>query len=92
MLVLPALPAQMTHETAQAYWAECEAGLRAVPAGQVLLVEAAALQTFDSSVLAVLLAVRRAAQSRQATLQVQNLPPRLRDLAAVYGVSELLPA
>ncbi|HEX5805900.1 MAG TPA: STAS domain-containing protein [Macromonas sp.] len=92
MLNLPALPAQMTHEVAQAYLARCEAALATTASAQAVAVDAAALHDFDSTVLAVLLAVRRAAQQRQVTFHVLNLPARLRDLATVYGVSELLPA
>lgn len=92
MLTLPALPAQLMHAEAPAYLVRCQAALAQSAGAQAVSVDATALREFDSSVLAVLLAVRRAAQARQATLHVQNLPARLRDLATVYGVSELLPA
>jgi len=54
--------------------------------------DAAALQHFDSSALAALLAVARLLQARGGRLQVLHMPLRLRELAALYGVSELLAA
>jgi phospholipid transport system transporter-binding protein len=47
---------------------------------------------FDSSALAVLLECRREALSLGKTFAVAHLPARLRELAALYGVAELLPA
>jgi len=41
--------------------------------------------------LAVLLALRREAQAAGRAFGVQGLPPRLRELASVYGVEALLP-
>ncbi|HSH88519.1 MAG TPA: STAS domain-containing protein, partial [Ramlibacter sp.] len=66
-------------------------GLRA-QAGSSAVADASALQRFDSSALAVLLDVRREALARGKTFSVANLPARLRDLAALYGVADLLPA
>lgn len=82
----------MTHDFAAAFLQQCEAALQSLPAGTQVQLDAAALTHFDSSALAVLLGVRRAAQERQLPLQVVHMPPRLRDLVKVYGVSELLPA
>jgi phospholipid transport system transporter-binding protein len=45
----------------------------------------------DSSALAVLFALRRAAAARGRTLTVTNPPPGLLSLAGLYGVAELLP-
>jgi phospholipid transport system transporter-binding protein len=56
------------------------------------VVDARPLQVFDSSALAVLLECRREALALGKTFAVANMPPRLRDLAGVYGVSELLQA
>jgi phospholipid transport system transporter-binding protein len=39
----------------------------------------------------VLLECRREALSHGKTLSVTRLPPRLRELASLYGVGELLP-
>ena len=60
--------------------------------GDATVVDASSLQTFDSSALAVLLECRRAAQIQGKGFSVRALPQRLRTLAALYGVAELLPA
>ena len=59
---------------------------------QALLADAASLTRFDSSALAVLLDCRREALALGKTFSVKALPPRLRVLAGLYGVAELLPA
>jgi phospholipid transport system transporter-binding protein len=61
-------------------------------ASDVVLADATDLQSFDSSALAVLLECRRAAQIQGKSFSVRGLPKRLRALAALYGVAELLPA
>ncbi len=93
-MVLPPLPARLTHTDAVGYLGHCEAALRAqpVPPNAVLPLDAAALTDFDSSALAVLLGVRRRVLQAGAQLQLTGAPPQLRDLATLYGVSELLPA
>lgn len=91
MLNLPALPSRVTHAEAVACLAQCEAALDRAQPGDTAVVDAGALEAFDSSVLSVMLAVRRAALARQLTLQVRDLPVRLRELATLYGVGELLP-
>lgn len=58
----------------------------------VVEADASALQQFDSSALAVLLECRRAAQRAGAGFAVRGLPERLRTLAGLYGVADLLPA
>jgi phospholipid transport system transporter-binding protein len=50
------------------------------------------LQKFDSSAIAVLLECRREAQIQGKSFSVRGLPERLRALAALYGVAQLLPA
>ncbi|OYT98824.1 MAG: anti-anti-sigma factor [Burkholderiales bacterium PBB1] len=59
------------------------------PAGP-LNIDAAGLQQFDSSALAVLLECRRLAEKSGRSLQLRNAPPRLSQLARLYGVAELL--
>lgn len=54
------------------------------------VVDASALQVFDSSALAVLLECRRSALAAHQPFAVHGLPPALAGLAALYGVSELL--
>lgn len=55
-------------------------------------VDAQGLQTFDSSAVAVLLELRRGLAHKGRLLHVINQPPKLLELVALYGVSELLPA
>lgn len=49
-----------------------------------------ALQEFDSTILAIMLAWQRAAQARHTTVAFQNLPTKLVDLVQVYGVADIL--
>ena len=97
-----ALPERLTHaESAacmQALAAQVGQAARGVSAGvmpggvAVVEADASALKQFDSSALAVLLECRRAAQRAGAGFAVRGLPERLRTLAGLYGVAELLPA
>ncbi len=64
-------------------------GMGAAAAG-AWVVDASALQVFDSSALAVLLECRRGALVAQQPFAVRGLPPALAGLAALYGVAELL--
>lgn len=84
------LPSELTHSQANALLAQLRAGLDAAPAGETVVVDASALERFDSSALAVLLELRRIAQRSQKTLQVQAQPPHLSDLAKLYGIETLL--
>lgn len=61
------------------------------PGAAVVALDASALQVFDSSAVAVLLALRRNLQSQGKRLQVLQRPQRLNDLVTLYGVDELLP-
>jgi phospholipid transport system transporter-binding protein len=84
------LPAELTHTQARA----CLRMLVQALSGEstAAIADASALRKFDSSALAVLLACRREAQVMGKTFSVRGLPTRLRSLAALYGVGELLPA
>jgi phospholipid transport system transporter-binding protein len=84
------LPAELTHAHAAACCRMLAQGLRAEPAAVVA--DAGAVERFDSSALAVLLECRRDALALGKTLSVKAMPPRLRELAGLYGVAELLPA
>lgn len=55
-----------------------------------LVVDARALQSCDSSALAVLLEARRLAQARGLSLRLVEPPAKLAALAALYGVEGLL--
>ena len=84
------LPETLTHEVAAAF----TPGLKKLvneQAGEVVS-DASALRVFDSSALAVLLACRREALATGKTFSVTGLPPRLQQLATLYGVAELFPA
>lgn len=83
------LPAQLLHDQANACLAQWVAQLpAAIP--PVVVLDASALQEFDSSVLAVLLGLRREVLQRGSTLKVEGLSARLRELAGLYGVIDLL--
>ena len=84
------LPAELTHAQASACARMLVQALDAEAESHVI-VDAAALQHFDSSALAVLLECRRGALARGKSFVVRALPSRLRALAALYGVAELLP-
>ena len=60
--------------------------------GDTVVLDASALTQFDSSALAVMLACRRDALAAGKAFAVQGLPPKLGQLASLYGVSELIPA
>ena len=85
------LPVQLTHDLAE----PTLRALKPLVLGQTgggVVADAGALATFDSSALAVLLACRREALAAGKTFSVRALPARLRQLAGLYGVEELLPA
>ncbi len=64
----------------------------AAESGPALTVDASAMERFDSSALAVLLQLRRDALALGKSFTVKGLPERLRALAGLYGVAELLTA
>jgi phospholipid transport system transporter-binding protein len=85
------LPAELTHAEATACCRMLAQALRSDPSPQAVA-DASALRHFDSSALAVLLECRREALALGKTFAVNQLTPRLRELATLYGVGELLPA
>ena len=91
MTRLPDLPTRLTHAEAPACLAACAAVLRDANAGEPVELDAGALQGFDSSAVALLLALARSTRERGLELRLRALPPRLRELAGLYGVAELLP-
>lgn len=54
------------------------------------VIDASTLTSFDSSVLACLIEVRRRAQDQGTQVKITGLPNRLQRLAQVYGVTDLL--
>ncbi|OYY95148.1 MAG: anti-anti-sigma factor [Polaromonas sp. 28-63-22] len=84
------LPASLTHASAADLVPSLKQAVRSQPADVVA--DASALTEFDSSALAALLECRREAVAAGKTFSVQGAPPRLRQLAGLYGVAELIPA
>ena len=64
-------------------------GMREQPGLSVVL-DATPLTRFDSAALAVLLELQRQASTLGKRLAIHGLPERLSDLAALYGIAELL--
>jgi phospholipid transport system transporter-binding protein len=85
------LPAELTHAQAPACCRMLAQALR-TEAGTQAVADASSLREFDSSALAVLLECRREALALGKSFAVSQLPARLRELATLYGVAELLPA
>jgi phospholipid transport system transporter-binding protein len=83
------LPANLLHDQAEACLAHWVAQLPATLPPSVAL-DASGLSEFDSSALAVLLGLRRVLSQRGSVLQVEGMTPRLRELASLYGVMDLL--
>jgi phospholipid transport system transporter-binding protein len=84
------LPAELTHDQAPACSRMLEQALRS-EAEATVVADAGALERFDSSALAVLLECRREALALRKSFAVAHMPARLRELASVYGVAQLLP-
>ena len=82
------LPAVLTHAHAAEFEQKLKAQIEAQPSPVIL--DASSLTGFDSTALAVLLSSRRHALSAGKTFSVHGLPARLRQLASLYGVIELL--
>lgn len=84
-----ALPALLTHgeatACAQSLGLDIQTG-----SGDKVAVDASALEKFDSSALAVLLQCRRDSAASGKSFEVIGLPHQLRELANLYGISELL--
>ena len=82
------LPATATLDEAAAL-AEALPGSLAAGSGP-LSIDAGALQSFDTSVIALLLQARRLATAAGRGFQVTGAPAKLAQLAQLYGVEELL--
>ena len=83
-----ALPQELTHAQANTCLAQLTQGLRAQSAPEVV-VDAAALNRFDSAALAVLLEFRRQCLATGKLFSIHGLPPRASQLAQVYGLADL---
>lgn len=82
------LPATLLHAQANACLAQW---LTQLPSDLTTVqVDSASLRQFDSSALAVLLGLRREVTAKGGSLQITGMTDRLRQLASLYGVLELL--
>ena len=84
------LPAVLTHAVAVRFLPEISGGMATDP--DQVVVDAGALDQFDSSALALLLECRRQAMAAGKAFSVHGAPARLLQLAEVYGVAALIPA
>ncbi len=84
------LPQELTQSQASACLRMLLQGLRS-QSEEMVEIDAAALQQFDSSALAVLLEFHRESLAFGKKLVIKNLSPRLLDLAGLYGIEGLLP-
>lgn len=84
-----ALPALLTHGEATSCARSLGLNIRAAQ-GDKVAIDASALEKFDSSALAVLLQCRRDCAASGKSFEVIGLPHQLRELANLYGISELL--
>ena len=85
------LPATLTQSQASDCLAQLTLGVGQESESQVVF-DAAKLSQFDSSALAVLLALRRECAKAGKRFAVSGVPQRLRELAALYGIEGLLNA
>jgi phospholipid transport system transporter-binding protein len=83
------LPKELTQTQASACLQALTQDLRQLTGPQVL-VDATPLIRFDSAALAVLLELRRASLTLGKRFSIQGMPTRLSDLAALYGIAEML--
>lgn len=86
-----ALPKELTRSQASACLALLLQGLH-TESDTEAVVDASALNHFDSAALAVLLEFRRESLASGKRFSVRGLPDRLAALATLYGIIELLPA
>ena len=84
------LPAVASLQQAPALLHEVDAAITAAgPDG--LRLDASALAEFDTSAVALLLHAQRTALAQGKALHVVGAPPKLSELAQLYGVDGLLP-
>ncbi|MBN8504148.1 MAG: STAS domain-containing protein [Burkholderiales bacterium] len=90
------LPATVQMSSAGAVWQDLQRCLQAeaasltAHAGHELPVNLAELQAFDSSALSLLLSSARLCAEHGLKLRIEGAPAKLRELARLYGVEELL--
>jgi phospholipid transport system transporter-binding protein len=86
------LPATLLHGQADACLSQWTQAVRGMTTQGPVPLDASALENFDSSALAVLLGLRRVLRAQGQSLQLLGMPPRLSELARLYGVLDLLQA
>jgi phospholipid transport system transporter-binding protein len=87
------LPSVLTHDQASDWSCSLKLAMRNAAAdNEPVIADASAMTQFDSSSLAVLLECRREALAMGRIFWVQGLPPRLRQLAGLYGIASLIPS
>ncbi len=84
-----ALPPRITQANAPAALAQLLPALHQAE-GNRLALNAANLEHFDSSALAVLLECQRQLQKQGKNLHIAQAPARLLELSALYGISGIL--
>jgi phospholipid transport system transporter-binding protein len=84
-----ALPSSLTLREAPAVLESLRSAF-AAESGEVWRIDAAPVSQVDTSALAVLLECARIAAAGQRRLEIAGVPPRLADLARLYGVDGLL--
>jgi len=90
------LPESVRMQDVPALWMSLEVRLRAEgaqvrsAAGTTLSLSGAELKQFDTGLLSLLLSAARCCSEQGLSLQLQNMPGKLVELARVYGVAELL--
>ena len=82
-----ALPARVTMNDARATLAQLQPLLQAADAP---VIDASPLVELDTAALALLLDCRRQVLARGVALRITGAPPKLQQLATLYGVGELL--
>lgn len=90
MVTTISLPAHLSVQLGRAPLDALVQAVNALPAGSPAVLDAAPLQQFDSSALALILGLRRHCQAHGRSMQVQGLSERLLGLAKLYGVAELV--
>ena len=84
------LPQKVGLSNAPQVLAALSLALEAAPTQAPLELDASALLDFDSAVLAVLLECQRRALATGRRLTLIGAPPKLSELARVYGLTELM--
>jgi phospholipid transport system transporter-binding protein len=84
------LPPTATIEQARGLLEQVDAAIAAAGGG-ALHIDASALTDFDTSAVALLLHASRVASQAGVQIRIADAPPKLRELARLYGVDALLP-